>query len=419
MKTTKRMRTAMLAVVAMLVVGVVAVLACGPAAAPEQQSGGAGDVSESVSALATEAPFVLPQSGDGERDDQQDDTGDEPTPTATPYPDDCKKKHNLRTEVWEIVCPPAGSRKIEHNLRRHYNDHMEEKATRQARGESMEVFERQVIIEVSTHDAVDAVVEYLEARTDNWVSGYKDPGAGGLVTGLLSIELLPALAEMEDVLRVDQEFMPSPGSLMRQSNPLPTMTAVERVRADQWHDAGVTGSGVGVAVIDVDFRNFRTRIADPAVVNADPNQPDSPFGLSSHLKAVSSGGTSAPLGRHGLACGVALLIVPGVAQFRPETSPDVLVTMRQLCADAKIDAAECRLWKSRVTKLDEGERRLGWSFWSGLGGSRDVGRPSAARYWKWVICRSLPFSRLGRLGCRSASRSGSSGRLRPWRRSLR
>ena len=259
MKTTNRMRLVLLAVVAMLVAGVVAVLACGPAA-PEQQSGGAGDVSESVSALATEAPFVLPQSGDGERDDQQEDTGNEPTPTATPYPDDCKKKWNLRTEVWEMVCPPAGSRKIEHNLRREYNYHMEEKATRQARGESMAVVERQVLIRVKTHDAVDVVVEFLEARTDNFIWRVKDPGAGGRVGGLLDIELLPALAEMEDVLEVDQEIPPSPGSLMRQSNPTPTMTAVEQVRADQWHDAGVTGSGVGVAVIDYDFRDFRSRI---------------------------------------------------------------------------------------------------------------------------------------------------------------
>ena len=259
MSLTSWARPLLLIVVAMLVVGAVAVLACGPAAAPHA-AGGGGEVPESVSALATEAPFVLPQSGDGERDDQQEDTGDEPTPTATPYPDDCKRKHNLRTEVWEIVCPPAGSRKIEHNLRRHYNDHMEEKATRQARGESMEVFERHVKIRVKNHDAVDVVVEYLEARTDNRVKGYKRSGGDGLVTAVLSIELLPALAEMEDVLEVNREAMPSPASLMRQSNPVPTMTAVERVRADQWHDAGVTGSGVGVAVIDYDFRDFRSRI---------------------------------------------------------------------------------------------------------------------------------------------------------------
>ena len=278
MKTVNRMRPLLLAVVAMSVVGVVAVLACGPTAVPEQQSGGAGGVAEGVSVPATEAPFVLQQSGDGERDGQKGDSGDEPDPTATPYPDDCKRKVNFGTGEWEIVCPPPGSRKIDHNLRREYNDLMEEKATRQARGEPVRVIERQVNIGVSTHAAVDAVADFLEARTTNPIKRYKDDGAGGRVLGLVNIELLPAVAEMDGVEQVKFVLSAVPASLMRQSGaPTPTMTALERVRVDQWHDAGVTGSGVEVAVIDFDFRNFRTRIADPAVVNADPNQPDVHF----------------------------------------------------------------------------------------------------------------------------------------------
>ena len=256
MKITNRMRTAM------LVVGVVAVLACGPAAAPEQQSGGAGGVAEGVSALATEAPFVLHQSGDGEHDDQQDDTSDEPTPTATPYPDDCKKKWNLRAEVWEVVCPPAGSRKIEHNLRREYNDHMEEKTTRQARGETMGVVERYVHIVVTSDDAVDAVADFLETRTSNRIKRYKDDGDGAFVSGRINIELFPVIAEMDGVEYIDIVIPSVSQSQMRQSNPTPTptMTALERVRTDQWHDAGVTGAGVEVAVLDYDFRDFRSRI---------------------------------------------------------------------------------------------------------------------------------------------------------------
>ena len=278
MKTVNRMRTAMLAVVAMLVVGVVAVLACGPAEAPEPQSRGAEDAAGSVSAVATEAPFVLQQSDDGGRDGQKGDGGDEPDPTATPYPDDCKRKVNFGTGEWEIVCPPPGSRKIDHNLRREYNNLMEEKATRQARGEPVRVIEHSVTIEVSTHADVDAVADFLEARTTNPIKRTKDDDGGGRVGGVLSIELLPPVAEMDGVEKVQFDDIAVPASQMRQSGtPTPTMTALERVRVDQWHDAGVTGSGVEVAVIDFDFRNFRTRIADPAVVNADPNQPDVHF----------------------------------------------------------------------------------------------------------------------------------------------
>ena len=109
------------------VIEVFAVVACGPAA-PAQQSGSGGSVPESVSAPATESPFVLQQSGDGSGDGENDE------PTATPYSDDCKRKFNLGIEKWEIVCPELGSRKVDHNLRREYNDLMEEKATRNRAG---------------------------------------------------------------------------------------------------------------------------------------------------------------------------------------------------------------------------------------------------------------------------------------------
>ena len=254
-KSTKWMKFSMMWITVAALMAVVAVLACGPASPAQQAGSGGPDVAKEGS---TETP----------------------TPTTTPYPDDCKRKWNHIIQEWEVVCPEPGSRKIEHNLRREYNDHMEKKATRQARGETVEMIQRKVLVEVSTHDAVDALVDYLEARTTNAINGYKDPGAGGRVIGLLDIELLPAIAERDDVVEIDQQIPAAPASLMRQSSnptPAPTMTAVERVRVDQWHDAGVTGAGVQVAVIDFDFRDFRTRVADPAVVNADPTKPDVHF----------------------------------------------------------------------------------------------------------------------------------------------
>ena len=244
MRPTKWMRSAVLTTAAMAVAGVIAVVACGPAS-PAGQSGSGG--------------------------------GKQEQPTATPYPDDCREVLHPMSGELITVCPEPGSRKIDGNLRREYNAHMEKKATRQARGEEVPAIQRMVIIRVSTHDAVDAVVDYLEARTSNPMSGYKDSGAGGRVIGVVDIELLPALAERDDVVEIDLEIPPAPASLMRQSSsptPTPTLTALEHVRADQWHDAGVTGSGVQVGVIDFDFRDFRTRVADPAVVNSDPTRPD-------------------------------------------------------------------------------------------------------------------------------------------------
>ena len=88
MRSTKWMRVGVLAASVTALTVVVAVVACGPAA-PEQQSGGVGGVAESVSVPATEAPFVLQQSGDGGQA--------EPTPTTTPV-------------CWEVPVYGGGTR---------------------------------------------------------------------------------------------------------------------------------------------------------------------------------------------------------------------------------------------------------------------------------------------------------------------
>ena len=43
------------------------------------------------------------------------------------------------------------------------------------------------------------------------------------------------------------------------------LTVAEITQVDQWYAAGFTSSDIGVAVIDHDLRDFRTRVADPTV----------------------------------------------------------------------------------------------------------------------------------------------------------
>ena len=177
----------------MFVVGVVAVLACGPATVPERQSGGTGDVPESVSVRETEAPFVLQHSGDAGKA--------APTPTLGPR---CKRLMNHITNEFDVVCPEPGPENIDHNLRRKYNDHMEEKAARVARSEPPEVVTMRFMISTSTEDAVDDVLAYLEGVETrgpvNWSKG--GVHSKGRVSAIFSIELLPEVAAIEGVQRV-------------------------------------------------------------------------------------------------------------------------------------------------------------------------------------------------------------------------
>ena len=123
MKAQQWVRLVVLAFAFMSAVGVIALVACGPAA-PAQQSAGAANVSDSVAGMATEVPFVLQQSGDGEKEE----------PTATPYPDDCMEFKRPDNGEMIMVCPEPGPRAIEQDLRKMYNAFMAEKELAAQRG---------------------------------------------------------------------------------------------------------------------------------------------------------------------------------------------------------------------------------------------------------------------------------------------
>ena len=250
------MRPLLLAVVAMLAMGVVAVLACGPAAVPEQQSGGAGGVAESVSVPATEVPFVLQQSGDVGKAEPTE------TPRSTPV-------------CWEVPvygggtrigCEEPGPPNTDFALRMAIKEHKEQSASR-ARGEPVDPVTVEVRIYVKTEAGTDALLEFLAANggdaevhvfrsTEHW-------WAGQLWVSRLDAGLIESIAEIEGVatMSIIPPLQETGNRLQqRESTVASALTAAQITHADQWHAAGITGSGVGVGVIDSSFQDFETRV---------------------------------------------------------------------------------------------------------------------------------------------------------------
>ena len=187
MKAPQWVRLLVLVFAVMSVAGVLAVVACGPLTPPAPPNG-AGGVSDSVSAPATEVPFVLPQSGDGDggNGEPTDEPTEEPTevptetliaepteepteelteePSATQYvpptadPSECKGTGS------SMRCPPDGDPKVGTRVRGYYNRAMNQNAALGVRGDAREFPELPVIITTKTADAVDDVVEFLEAN---------------------------------------------------------------------------------------------------------------------------------------------------------------------------------------------------------------------------------------------------------------
>ena len=217
-----------------------------PAPVP-QQSGGGGGVSESVSAPATEAPFVLPQSGD--------EGGGPVEPTITPYvsptpdPEGCYEVHHYKSGGDITVCQEPGSLRISQSLRQKYNRHMGNKAAKAALGETVEPVLVRILVTTWTEEAVDDLVEYLEEYSE---SGHVTWSKGGDRTkghayATVDIELLPAILELEDVMGIISpprwHVQPvSRGNVRRNA-----ADAARVTQADQWHRAGFTGAGVAVS----------------------------------------------------------------------------------------------------------------------------------------------------------------------------
>ena len=220
MKAAQWVRLVVLSFAVMSVAGLIAVLACGPSA-PSAPPNGAGNVSDSVS-LPTEVPFMLPQSGDGGNGEPTAEPTEEPTPTQyvppTVRPSECKGSGS------SMYCPPDGDPKVGTRVRGHYNRAMNQNVARGVRGDAREFPELPVIITTHTSDAVDDVVEFLEANgvlVGRWV--YRYPGDDyGVLAVTMDLSLIPELVALAGVRRIKKDL-----SHLDDGRPDPPETIVE------------------------------------------------------------------------------------------------------------------------------------------------------------------------------------------------
>ena len=192
MRAAQWVRLGVLSFAVMSGVGVMAVVACGPAASASQSG-----------------------------------SGDKESPTATPYPDDCFE-FQVSEDEFEMVCSELGPRQIQQLLRKEYNPLMVEKelVVQEGRRSVVEAIMVQVLIRTTTTDAVDDVVAFLQANGAG-VDGYsKDSGSrsAGRVVAYINIELLPGIISIEGVGGVVEVYDDPPSGANLQSGP--AMTAL-------------------------------------------------------------------------------------------------------------------------------------------------------------------------------------------------
>ena len=212
MKLSQRVRLVALSFAVVSLVGVMAVMACAPPV-PSAPPNGAGNVSDSVSVPATEAPFVVSQSGVGAGDGEQGESTEEPTeePTATRYvPPTADRSlcHVSKTSsdgtVLATRCPPDGHRAVAYILWQRYNRAMDEIEALDAEGETGYLPVVNIIVRTDTVEAVDDVIELLSANGVAGIHADRSPGyiGAGSVGAMINIGLIPQLVEIEGVLSV-------------------------------------------------------------------------------------------------------------------------------------------------------------------------------------------------------------------------
>ena len=225
MKAPQWVRLLVLAFAFMSVAGVLAVMACGPSA-PAAPPNGAGNVSDSVSAPATEVPFVLQQPGGGDGgvepemtsvdsvlpqqsgNEPTDEQTETPTPTPTPTPTATRyipptADRSLCSETFSMPggrvtgtrCPPDGHSLVSHELRQHYNYAMKKNDALGLTGDDLEFPVRLVRISIRSGGNVDDVVDFLKANGVTNIRKWSD----SRVSARMSVGLIPELMEIERV----------------------------------------------------------------------------------------------------------------------------------------------------------------------------------------------------------------------------
>ena len=209
MKLPQWVRLVVLAFAVMSVVGVMAVMACGPAA-PASQSGGGGGSGEKEN--PTETPTPMPTL--------------HPGCVTLPLPDGSTG----------VSCPPPGPENVEGNLRRYYNRVMATKEAQAGRRSVVEPVYIHVVVDTDSVAAMHAVAEFLESHEDaGKIILDSEPsfyGPAGLVAKHVNMELIPVIAAIEGVLRVEKESVGVP--LSSQGQPAPNPAVLARMGVDDW-----------------------------------------------------------------------------------------------------------------------------------------------------------------------------------------
>ena len=206
-----------------------------------------------------------------------------------------------------------------------------------------------ISVEVTNHEAVDAVAEFLEENGDGGVVhrlkfGVDQPRGrvGSVVAAYVNIELVPMIAAIDGVKRIKKNQSAEPDGRSRQSG---GGTVTDLLGVDDWHAVGITGAGVEVAVLDRNFKDFRTRVvpflSEPAkylcydargvgfegVVPAPTSTPDpNPVGMPVPTPTpsfVACEDRQEGIADHGTQASESILeIAPGAKLYLSDPSPD-------------------------------------------------------------------------------------------------
>ena len=235
-KSTKSMRFSMLWITVAALMAVIAVLACGPAAASQQAGGG-------------EKEKATPM----------------PTPTLTPTPTPVCWEVPMHGGGTRTGCEEPGPPNTDFSLRTAINKHKAQSAN-QARGASAEPITVDVSIFLETETAANHLLEFLETNAGGAKLDVNRHGGDWWAVDVwvfrLDAGLIESISKMEGVMKMETIHpLKEEGSrLQQQPSVTPTLTAAQITHADQWHRAGFTGAGVGVGVIDSSFKDFETRV---------------------------------------------------------------------------------------------------------------------------------------------------------------
>ena len=242
MNSRLNIKVAVLATAILLIAGVVAIMACAPAA---PTGGGSGDTPSATQPPSQEQPEATATM----------------TPTPSPTPEIiCSDYFGPRGEAM-TTCQPAVPPIIRPDLQDDIDRHMAEKEKAAKDGRSTETKIIQVMILTETPDTVDALVAFLEANTSGRIRSGKttDGTYSSGASAYLSIEIVPEIAELDGISEIYETETFQPEGSNRQGTPPATLTEQQLMKVRAWYAANITGS-VQAAIIDHDFRLFRNTV---------------------------------------------------------------------------------------------------------------------------------------------------------------